>query len=85
MFAAGLFVNFSALPSHSRYDFVRRAILPISGPDGTIAAFAGLEVGRKIFVHMNNTNPVLRPGSPERAAAEAAGWEIACDGMVVAL
>jgi len=63
----------------------RMGHMPISGPDGTIAAFAGLEVGRKIFVHMNNTNPVLRPGSPERAAAEAAGWEIACDGMVVAL
>ena len=34
---------------------------------------------------MNNTNPLLRPGSPERAAAEAAGWEIAHDGMEVAL
>ena len=34
---------------------------------------------------MNNTNPVLRPGSPERAEAEAAGWEIAGDGMEVAL
>ena len=36
-------------------------------------------------MHINNTNPVLRPGSPERAAAEAAGWEIAADGMEVTL
>jgi pyrroloquinoline quinone biosynthesis protein B len=34
---------------------------------------------------MNNTNPVLRPGSEERAEAQSAGWEIAHDGMEVAL
>jgi len=32
-------------------------------------------------VHMNNTNPVLDPASPERAQAEAAGWTIGEDGM----
>ncbi len=47
----------------------------------TIAAFASLDVGRKIFVHMNNTNPALDPGSAERAEAEAAGWTVAQDGM----
>ncbi len=57
----------------------------MSGPDGSIAAFAGLDVGRKIFVHINNTNPALLSCSPERAEAEAAGWEIAEDGMDIRL
>lgn len=63
----------------------RMGHLSIGGPEGTIAAFAGLGVGRKIFVHLNNTNPVWRPDSPERAEAAAAGWEIAHDGMEVVL
>jgi pyrroloquinoline quinone biosynthesis protein B len=63
----------------------RMGHLSIGGADGSIAALAGLGIGRKIFVHMNNTNPVWRPDSPERAEAEAAGWEIAHDGMEVAL
>jgi pyrroloquinoline quinone biosynthesis protein B len=57
----------------------------MSGPDGSIAAFAGLEVDRKIFVHINNTNPALLSDSPERAEAEAAGWEIAEDGLDIRL
>lgn len=56
-----------------------------AGPDGTIAAFAGLDVQRKVFIHINNTNPILLPDSPERAEAEAAGWEVAFDGMEISL
>ena len=63
----------------------RMGHIAMSGPDGSITAFAGLGVGRRVFVHINNTNPVLRPGSPERAEAEAAGWEIAGDGMEIEL
>lgn len=63
----------------------RMGHMAMDGPEGSIAAFAGLEVGRKVFVHTNNTNPVLDPASPERAAAEAAGWEIGRDGMELAL
>jgi pyrroloquinoline quinone biosynthesis protein B len=63
----------------------RMGHMAMAGPEGSMAAFAGLEVGRKIYVHMNNTNPVWLPGSPERAEAEAAGWEIAHDGMEVSL
>ncbi len=59
----------------------RMGHMSMSGPDGTIAAFAPLDVARKIFVHMNNTNPVLVPGSPERVEAQAAGWTIGQDGM----
>ncbi|MGQ9367655.1 pyrroloquinoline quinone biosynthesis protein PqqB [Azospirillum sp. A39] len=57
----------------------------MSGPDGSIAAFAGLGIGRKVFIHINNTNPVLLEDSPERRAAEAAGWTVAHDGMELSL
>ena len=62
----------------------RMGHISMSGPDGSIAAFAGLDVARKIFVHINNTNPVWHDG-PERAEAEAAGWEIGYDGMEIGL
>jgi pyrroloquinoline quinone biosynthesis protein B len=62
----------------------RMGHMSMSGPDGSIAAFADLDVGRKVYVHMNNTNPVWRDG-PERAEAEAAGWRIAHDGMEITL
>ena len=57
----------------------------MAGPDGSMAAFAELNVGRKVFVHMNNTNPVLLSDSPQRAEAEAAGWEVAEDGLDIRL
>ena len=40
---------------------------------------------RRIYVHINNTNPILIDGSPERAQVERRGWEIAEDGMEIAL
>jgi pyrroloquinoline quinone biosynthesis protein B len=55
----------------------------MSGQGGTVEQFAPLNVGRKIFIHINNSNPVLRDDSPERAAVERAGWEVAFDGMEV--
>ncbi|MEM9100652.1 MAG: pyrroloquinoline quinone biosynthesis protein PqqB [Pseudomonadota bacterium] len=63
----------------------RMGHMPVSGSEGTIAALAPLNIQRKIFVHMNNTNPLLCPDAPERAEAEAAGWEIGQDGMEIAL
>lgn len=59
--------------------------ISMSGPDGSIAALARLDVGRRIFVHMNTSNPALIEGSPERGEVERAGWEIAWDGMEVRL
>ena len=56
-----------------------------SGAEGSIAAFEALGVKRKIFIHINNTNPLLIPGSAERVEAEARGWEIAYDGMEILL
>jgi pyrroloquinoline quinone biosynthesis protein B len=63
----------------------RMGHISMSGPDGSIAAFAPLDVNRRIYVHMNNSNPVLREGSDERAAIERAGWEVAFDGMEIRL
>jgi pyrroloquinoline quinone biosynthesis protein B len=53
--------------------------------DVTIAAFAPLNVKRKVFIHINNTNPLLVTGSAARAEAAAAGWDIADDGQEITL
>lgn len=63
----------------------RMGHMSCDGDDGSIAAFAGLNVQRKIFIHINNTNPLFVADSPERAVAEAAGWQIADDGMEIDL
>jgi pyrroloquinoline quinone biosynthesis protein B len=62
----------------------RMGHMPLDGPDGSLAALAGLRA-RRIFVHINNTNPILIDGSPERGRVVAAGWEVAEDGMEVKL
>ena len=59
----------------------RMGHISISGPEGSVAAFEKLDVGRRIFIHINNTNPVLIDDSEERRMVEAAGWEVAYDGM----
>jgi len=61
----------------------RMGHMSVSGEDGTMAAFAPLDVARRIFIHINTTNPILLEDSAERAAVQAAGWEVAYDGMVV--
>jgi pyrroloquinoline quinone biosynthesis protein B len=61
----------------------RMGHMSISGEDGTLAAFRSLEVRRRIFIHVNTTNPILLDDSPERAALTAAGWEVAYDGMAI--
>jgi pyrroloquinoline quinone biosynthesis protein B len=54
---------------------------PLSGPDGTLAALGTLPASTvRILVHINNTNPILDPDSPEHAQALAAGWQIPRDG-----
>ncbi len=63
----------------------RMGHMSIDGEGGSLAAFAPLGVRRKVFIHINNTNPVLLADSPERARVQAAGWEVAEDGMEIAL
>jgi pyrroloquinoline quinone biosynthesis protein B len=60
------------------------AHVPIEGERGSLRLLSKLG-GRRIFTHINNTNPILDPASPERRAVESAGWEIAYDGMEIAL
>lgn len=54
---------------------------PISGPDGSLSRLAGLSRPRKVYTHINNTNPMLLEGSPERAIVERAGLAVGADGM----
>lgn len=54
----------------------RMGHISVSGEDGAIAQLADLGIGSRIFVHINNSNPILRLGTPERAAVEAAGWRV---------
>jgi pyrroloquinoline quinone biosynthesis protein B len=61
----------------------RMGHISMSGPEGSIAAFRALDVKRRIFVHINNSNPALREDSPERREIERAGWEVALDGMEI--
>jgi pyrroloquinoline quinone biosynthesis protein B len=61
------------------------AHLPIGGPGGSLAALADQRPGRRFYIHVNNTNPILREDSPERAAVEAGGWTVAHDGMELEL
>jgi pyrroloquinoline quinone biosynthesis protein B len=62
----------------------RMGHMPIEGNDGTLAALTDVAT-RRVFTHINNTNPILIAGSPERQKVEAAGWEIAEDGLEIVL
>lgn len=61
------------------------AHLPVGTPGGSLERLADLRVRRRIYIHVNNTNPMLRDDSPQRATVTAAGWEVAEDGMEVRL
>lgn len=62
----------------------RMGHVPIDGEGGSLAALSDLPA-RRIYIHINNTNPILITDSPQRRKAEAAGWEIASDGMRIEL
>ena len=62
----------------------RMGHMPIQGEGGTLDALNSL-AARRIFVHINNTNPILVGGSPERTRVEDAGWDVAEDGMEIEL
>jgi pyrroloquinoline quinone biosynthesis protein B len=63
----------------------RMGHMPVSGADGSLSALEALGIGRLIYTHINNTNPILIDGSPERRAVEAAEAEVAYDGMEITL
>ena len=59
--------------------------ISMSGDHGAIASLAGLDIGRKMFLHINNSNPALLRDSRERRIAEQAGWHIPADGTEITL
>lgn len=61
----------------------RMGHMPISGEGGTMERLADLGIARKVFIHVNNSNPVLLAGSAERLEAERTGWSVATPGMEV--
>jgi pyrroloquinoline quinone biosynthesis protein B len=63
---------------------MRMGHMPIDGPEGSLAALSDLQA-RRIYIHINNTNPILIDGSPARRRVEAAGFEVAYDGMEIVL
>jgi pyrroloquinoline quinone biosynthesis protein B len=63
----------------------RMGHVAMSGEKGSVARLAGSGIARKIYIHINNTNPVLVEDSDARASVERAGWEVGFDGMEVML
>lgn len=63
----------------------RMGHISMSGDDGAIASLARLGITQKVFLHINNSNHALLPGSAERKTIEEAGWQIPADGMEVIL
>lgn len=61
----------------------RMGHMSVSGDHGTIAALRDLGIKRKVFIHINTTNPILINGTPERNVVEAEGWEVSFDGMQI--
>ena len=63
----------------------RMGHLSMSGPEGSMAVLAEISLGRRIFIHINNSNAALLADSAERKTLAAAGWEVAHDGMEIEL
>jgi pyrroloquinoline quinone biosynthesis protein B len=63
----------------------RMGHVPVSGEGGSLHAFEKSAISRKVYIHINTTNPILESGSKPERAVRAAGWEIAYDGMTIEL
>ncbi len=63
----------------------RMGHISVGDPDGSLARLADTRLGRRVFVHINNSNPLCDPASPQSARAQDAGWQIARDGMEISL
>jgi pyrroloquinoline quinone biosynthesis protein B len=59
--------------------------IAMSGESGAIATLANVDIGTKIFLHINNSNPALLHNSEQREIVERAGWQIAADGVEIVL
>ncbi|HEX2528805.1 MAG TPA: pyrroloquinoline quinone biosynthesis protein PqqB [Geminicoccus sp.] len=63
----------------------RMGHVAMDGADGSLARLAHVPSARRVYLHLNNSNPVLVDGSEERTRIEAFGWELGYDGMELAL
>ena len=63
----------------------RMGHMSMSGKNGSIELLKKLNIKRKIFIHINTTNPALLENSNERKLANDSGWEIAYDNMEIIL
>jgi len=59
--------------------------VPVSSREGSLSKLATLQRPRKIYVHINNTNPMLNEAGPENRQVRESGWEIAEDGCEIVL
>jgi pyrroloquinoline quinone biosynthesis protein B len=55
--------------------------LPISGPGGSLERLSALSTPKRVYTHINNSNPILVEDSPERAEVERHGLTVGADGM----
>lgn len=83
LFMDGTFWSEEELPGQGIGTAPARSMahLPVGGGHGSLQALTGVTAEHRIYTHLNNTNPLLDPGSPERAAVSAAGWLVAADGL----
>lgn len=58
---------------------------PVGGKEGSLSKLSKIAAARRVFIHINNTNPLLRDDSHERQLVEAEGWRVALDGMEITL
>lgn len=63
----------------------RMGHIPVSGPQGSICAVKPLNIRRRVYVHINNSNPILDENSEARKLVDDAGWEVGFDGMEIRL
>jgi len=63
----------------------RMGHVAMDGTQGSLVGLADVAGGRRIYIHLNNSNSALVEGSKERARVAGAGWELACDGMELTL
>jgi pyrroloquinoline quinone biosynthesis protein B len=57
--------------------------VPLTASDGLLTQRDFAKHGRRVLIHINNTNPILDEASPEHREVRDSGWEIAYDGMSV--
>ncbi len=61
----------------------RMGHMAMNGERGSLQSLVDVDIRRRVFVHINNSNPALRHESAERAQVEAAGWQVAHDGLLI--